>query len=88
MKYTIQFLKRAERDLAALPTAERARVLEAITALSVQPHPPGVKALKGRLKGHFRIRVGPYRIIYQIQSEVLVVMIIRIGHRREVYRRR
>jgi mRNA interferase RelE/StbE len=88
MHYTIQFLKRAERDLAGLPTAEKARVLEAIMALSVQPRPPQAKALTGEFKGYLRIRVGSYRIVYQIQSEVLVVMIIRIGHRREVYRRR
>lgn len=75
-------LKRGKRDVAVmLPMA----VMEALEDLEDNPRPPGVKMLKGQ-REHWRIRVGDWRILYTIEDRALIVLVIRIGHRREVYR--
>jgi mRNA interferase RelE/StbE len=84
--YAIAFTPAAARDLAALDPPVRRRVARRIEALGVDPRPAGVQALIGG-EGLLRERVGDYRIIYRIEDRRLVVLIIiRIGHRREVYR--
>ena len=88
MPWTIKLLKRAERDLAQLPKQDLDRISEKITALADQPRPPQAKPLKGDLQGHFRIRVGNYRVVYQVETRAAMIAVVRIGHRREVYRRR
>jgi mRNA interferase RelE/StbE len=88
MPYAIKLLKRAERDLSQLPKKDLDRISEKITALADQPWPPQAKQLKGDLKGHFRIRVGNYRVVYQVNTKASMIAVVRIGHRREVYRRR
>jgi mRNA interferase RelE/StbE len=75
----------AARDLASLPRDARRRVDASILALANNPHPPGVKKLKG-LKGLYRARVGDYRVVYSAEHARLVVLVVRIGHRREIYR--
>lgn len=87
MRYSIQFLKRAERDLAALPERDRIRIARRIEELSENPWAPGAVALKGAFPNHYRLRVGDYRVIYQVEKKVLVMVVVRIGHRREIYRR-
>ena len=59
---------------------------ERIRCLAENPRPPGVKALAGPSK-LFRLRAGKYRVIYQIRGDVLLVLIVKIGHRRDVYRK-
>jgi len=88
MPYTIKLLKRAERDLSQFPKKDLDRISEKITALADQPRPPQAKPLKGELKGHFRIRIGNYRVVYQVDTKASMIAVVRIGHRREVYRRR
>jgi mRNA interferase RelE/StbE len=88
MPYAIKLLKRAERDLSQLPKKDLNRVSEEIAALADNPRPPRAKQLQGDLKGHFRIRVGNYRVVYQVDNKASLVAVVRIGHRREVYRRR
>ena len=88
MLYAIQLLKRAERDLAALPKQDQLRISKRIDALAKQPRPPGATVLKGKLDGHLRIRVGMYRVIYQLKDAEFVVVVVRVAHRRKVYRRR
>jgi mRNA interferase RelE/StbE len=61
------------------------RIGRAIDALSTTPRPAGAVKLRGA-EGYFRIRVGDYRVVYEIADSVLVVLVVRIGHRREVYR--
>jgi len=86
MAYTIKVLDKAERELSKLPKKDSNRIVESIDKLALNPFPMGVKPVKG-LKDHFRIRVGNYRLIYQVRQEVLVIVVVRIGHRREVYRK-
>lgn len=86
MSYTVKVERRAEKFLRAL-TDKRLylRLREAIDGLADDPHPPGSVKLQG--EGElFRVRVGDYRIVYQIQNAVLVVLVVQIGHRREIYR--
>ena len=85
MRYAVEFSKRARRELGALPEPIRNRIDARIRALRANPRPPGHQRLAG-FADLYRIRVGDYRIIYQIQDRVLVVVVIRVGHRSEVYR--
>ncbi len=83
MTYQVQILRRAQKAMAALPERDYERVRDAIHTLASQPRPPGCKKLTGR--DGWRIRVGFYRVIYEIQDEVRVVTVIDVGHRRDVY---
>jgi len=85
MTYRIELTKAAERDLRAAPKLMLKRLDACILGLADDPLPPGVKKLKNS-GGLYRVRVSDYRIIYRIEQEVLTVLVIRIGHRREVYR--
>ena len=75
----------AVRDLAAIPAAILKRVDTCILALAEDPLPPGVKKLRNS-DGLYRVRVSDYRIIYRIEQEILTILVVKIGHRREVYR--
>ncbi len=85
MRYRIEVTKAAARDLRALPANILKRVDARILSLGDQPRPDGVKKLVGS-EDLYRIRVGDYRIIYEIQDAVIVVSIIRVRHRGEAYR--
>ena len=85
--YVVDLSKKAQKQLNALPTLAKERLIAEINALSTNPRPAGVKALKG-MKGLLRLRVGDYRVIYQIEDDCLLVLVVEIGHRREVYRKR
>lgn len=84
MTYRIDFTGRARRDLASLDRPARVRVATAIELLGTTPRPPKATPLKGR--PGWRIRVGDYRVIYEIEDDVLLIEIVRIGHRGKVYR--
>ena len=84
MRYSIEFVPSARRALARLPLQMRKRIQVAIDDLADNPFPPGVKKLQG--EDGYRIRVGDYRVIYEVEQGRLTVLVIRIGHRREVYR--
>ena len=83
--YTLLIKRSAERDLHRLPRALFERVNERILALRDDPRPPGGRKLAGALEG-WRIRMGDYRILYQIDDDAQTVTIVRVKHRREVYR--
>lgn len=85
--YRLQILPAARRQLEHLPRQPQLRVREAIRGLAANPHPHGAKLLSGD-HSMWRIRVGDYRVLYQIRGDTLVVLIVRIGHRRDVYRSR
>ena len=87
MAYRIDFKDSARRELAALPFATRKRIDARILSLAENPRPVGVKKLTAD-EDLYRLRVGDYRVIYQIQDEVLLVLGVKVGHRREVYRKR
>lgn len=83
--YRIQIRRAAERDLRRLPRSAFERLNEQILALREDPRPPGVRKLKGKLEG-WRVGVGQYRILYEIDDGERVVTIARVRHRRDVYR--
>lgn len=83
--YTLLIKRSAERDLRRLPRVILQRVNKKILALRDDPRPPGVRKLIGDLEG-WRVRVGDYRIVYQIDDDEQTVTIVRVKHRREAYR--
>jgi len=85
MPYRVELLPTARRELRALDSGARERILRAIIKLETQQRPPGAKKLTG-VDDLWRIRVGDYRVVYEIRERILVVLIVRIAHRREVYR--
>ena len=85
MAYAIEFAPSAEREFRKLARAIQARLRPHIDALAREPRPPSAKKLKGRDQ-FWRVRVGDYRIVYEIRDRVLLVLVVRIAHRREAYR--
>ncbi len=85
--YTTEFAPAAVRDLAAVPQNVRRRIARKIDALTLEPRPPGVEKLKG-FTDQYRVRVGDFRIIYTIRDLQWIVLILRIGNRKDVYRGR
>ena len=83
MTYTIEILRSAQKALSKIDRQDQNRIISAINTLSGTPRPDGCTKLSGRPA--WRIRIGRYRVIYEIQDEKLVVLIIHIGHRRDVY---
>lgn len=83
--YTLLIKPSAERDLRRLPGSIFQRINEKILALRDDPRPVGSRKLTGELEG-WRVRVGDYRIIYQIDDKAQTVTIVRVKHRRDVYR--
>lgn len=77
----------AQRDIDKLEPALRQRVLRRLVALGDNPWPPDTKKLSGEAGG-YRIRVGDQRVLYRVEGDVLLVLVVRVGHRREVYRGR
>jgi len=85
MAYRVELKLSAIKALAAIPNPHRRRVAGAIDGLARQPRPAGCTKLIGA-DNAYRIRVGNYRIVYQIMDRVLIVWIIRIAHRKDAYR--
>ena len=85
MQYSISYVPSAAKALRKLDKPTARRLLDAIGALALDPRPSGCIQLKGG-DGELRIRVGDFRIVYDVQDDELVVLVLRIGHRREVYR--
>jgi mRNA interferase RelE/StbE len=83
--YQVIVAHSAEKDLKRLSPAVRARVAPAILALATNPRPAGSRKLAGS-KSDWRIRVGDYRVVYEIADEIRIVRVNRVRHRREVYR--
>ncbi len=83
--YRIELLKSAKKELSKLPRDVQQRIKDQIDTLQINPYPSGVKKLKNG-KGRLRIRIGDYRIIYKVEENILVVLVIKIGHRRQIYR--
>jgi len=83
--YSIEIKKSAAKEIAALPRNDTERIIRKIQLLADDPRPHGCRKLSGEEK--YRIRVGPYRILYQIEDEKLVIYVVKVGHRREVYRK-
>lgn len=85
MTYRVELRPAAVRALRKIDPKDRGRIHGAITLLAHDPRPPGARPLQGR--PGLRVRVGDYRIIYTVQDDVLLVVVVTVGHRRDVYRR-
>ena len=87
MKYRIEVKRSAAKALKKIPKPHRRRIAEKIDSLAEDLPNPETTKMKGENPFH-RIRVGDYRIIYEIQDEVLVILIVKVGHRKDIYRNR
>ncbi len=85
MSCSIRIKESAARELRRVAGPERARIVAAIDRLAETPHLG--TALKGDLRGLRRLRVGDWRVVYEVQDDALIVLVVRVGHRREVHRR-
>ncbi|KAF0162001.1 MAG: hypothetical protein FD157_4014 [Rhodocyclaceae bacterium] len=84
MTYSVSIKQSAAKAIDKLPREDRLRIITAIDQLKINPIAGSV--LKGEFSGLRRIRIGSYRVVYEVQEQKLVVLVVRIGHRREVYR--
>jgi mRNA interferase RelE/StbE len=84
MGHSIKIEPTAKKRLDELEVPLRRRILQAIGKLADNTRPPGCKKLKGW--DAYRIRVGDYRVIYEIHDDILVVLVVRVAHRREAYK--
>lgn len=84
MAYRVEFERTAEKELDALPAQARARIIKALHRLAGNPRKsPNIKALHG---GGYRLRVGNYRVLYAVKDDLLLVLVVKVGHRKDVYR--
>jgi mRNA interferase RelE/StbE len=86
MAYIVEFAPAARRQLRKLDRPVQVRVLRRVEKLENQPRPQTAETLKGNTETVYRVREGDYRIIYTIEDDRLIVLVVRIGHRSEVYR--
>lgn len=82
--YKIEIKRSAAKELEQLPPKDRARIATRIRSLATDPRLPGAERLSGQER--YRIRQGNYRILYEIHDALVVVIVVKIGHRRDVYR--
>lgn len=84
MTYQLVMKRSAEKELLALPAADQARVEKLILSLAENPRPIGCEKLSGRME--WRVRAGNFRVLYTIDDNTVIVVIVKVGNRREVYR--
>jgi mRNA interferase RelE/StbE len=84
MRYALVVTPSAKRQIAKLSPPVKARITAKIDSLAENPRPPDMKKLVGDVA--YRVRVGDWRIIYEIRDAEVVVLVLRVGHRREIYR--
>ena len=85
MSFSIRIKESAAKELRRVAGPERTRIVSAIDRLAETPH---LGAAKGDLRGLRRIRVGDYRVVYEVRDDELVVLVVRVAHRRDAYRRK
>ena len=83
MNYAVSILRRAQKELGQLSSPSFERVCDAIRSLAGNPRPPGCRKLVGR--DGWRVRVGDYRVIYEIDDPARTVLVLHVGHRRDIY---
>ena len=84
--YKVYFKESVEKDLRAIPKKDLNKILQLISQLALEPRPIGSEKLTGQER--YRLRQGSYRIVYSIQDDQLIISIVKVGHRRDIYRRR
>jgi len=85
MSYRLEVKESGQRELAELPTRIQRRIVRALEKLAEDPRPSGVHKIRGT-EDAYRIRVGDYRVIYEVREKQLVVYVIRMRHRKDAYR--
>ena len=85
MTYEVQLAATAVKSLARINKRDRLRIAGAIEILAIEPRPPGAKMLRGGEHGRWRVRTGDYRIVYALEDQKLIVLVLRVAHRSEVY---
>lgn len=85
--YELHFLSRAKKEFAKLDTVAQKIIKEKLLLLVTNPDvlKNNIKALKGEYKGKFRLRINQYRVVFQVKDEELIIIIVHVGHRKEVY---
>jgi mRNA interferase RelE/StbE len=83
-KYEVRFKKSVAKDLDPLPKKDVQRIVASIQTLADNPRPPQSIKLSGSEK--YRLRCGVYRVLYEIRDDVLIVCVVKVGHRKNVYR--
>ena len=86
MKYTVEFSRPATREFRKLPLQIQHRLELRIEKLSREPRPRDSKKMAGS-QDRYRVREGDFRIIYEVQDRILLIIVVRVGHRRDVYRK-
>lgn len=86
MTFTVTISPAARRQIKKLERKTQERIIQRLRELTANPRPPDIKKMSGE-RDLYRARTGDYRIIYQIQDDELVILVLKAGHRREVYRR-
>lgn len=84
--YAVEFTAGAAKEIRKLDAGARKRILASIAGLAADPRPAGCKKLVGEGNG-WRVRIADYRVLYEIHDDVLTVIVVRVAHRREVYKR-
>ncbi len=82
--YSVVIKRSAERELRKIPAPDLRRVVTRMRGLAQEPHPPGCEKLSGQEQ--YRVRQGDYRIVYAVDDQARTIEIVKVGHRREVYR--
>ncbi len=85
MKYTIEISKTAEKQLKKIPKEYQGRIVNSILSLGNNPYPYGYKKLSG-FDDVYRVRVADYRIVYSVEDKRLVIIVLKLGHRKDIYR--
>jgi len=83
-RYELRFRKSVNKDLEPIPKKDVQRIVAAIRSLADDPRPLQSRKLTGSEK--YRLRCGAYRVLYEIQDDVLIVCVVKVGHRKDVYR--
>ena len=81
--YRLSFKRSVTKDFRSIPPEGVRRILSRIDALALEPRPPGCQKLTGQER--YRVRVGRYRIVYEVRDNVLLVIVVAVGHRQGVY---
>jgi mRNA interferase RelE/StbE len=83
-RYRVEIKKSAAKEIERLPSKDRRAILEKIESLSENPRPYDCKKLSAQEK--YRVRCGDYRILYSIEDDILTIIVVKVGHRKDVYR--
>ena len=86
VKYNLSISSSAEKSLEKLPKKEIVKIIELIQTLAIQPFPNGCRKLSGE-QNVFRVREGNYRVIYEVFESKLIILVLKIGHRNDIYKK-